>query len=785
MLIPEPVKKFYAYTSKNLRRDLAEALVEFDEVHMERPEDVPGLKPPSEVSTEHLRLYSELKKSTERLIAHLGKAPETRWTGRDLSLEEIKALPDEVDRAIGKLLEIQRELDLAATAKRTLKDLEKRRAELEGKIEELEAMIRQYYEAAAAALETDPQKLRLARALIEIDRSLARVLYLLEAGLSPTSSVSDRVEVVDRALDALDTLRANLEEAADLMGEEAIALRDTLSRLEEALKVAAAKFSEAQSAEESLAEMRLVEQMWDRIVEAGKRVPELSPILAEREPKLERLRQEMEALEAKRDSLVEEGVRRLESARKAVEEIRLKVSEFRARAITIRAVEAGEAAYRISDLVKEAQPLLSELSKVKEEMDRLAKYVEKDAKKRLKEAKAKALKDLELVFAKVVHALSQIRGEAAVEKLESDFMLEGVELVLTQGWVPARKAEALKEKLSSKLAGFLGIEFEEPKKGDSPPTYIRVSKIFRPFRLLTHKMYGLPKPRELDPTPVTTILFSLMFGFMYGDLGHGLVLAALGALLLKRSKSENMRDFGGVMLYSGVAAAIFGFLYGEAFFVHLTEHSILPAPAKDPIGLISLAVLVGAAELAISFILEGVNMLLEGDYVGAFLRFKGFGTFAAYTMVVYAAYRNGADISATVADPLFKAAAVIVLLTAAYPIVESALHGHRLAEGVIEGVITFLESTLSLLSNSLSFLRLAGFAISHATFGVLAHELAHHATSTAGRILPMVFFNVFAMGLEGMVSFIQAMRLTFYELFTKFFSASGRRFSRVGELLEV
>ena len=237
MLIPEPVKKFYAYTSKNLRRDLAEALVEFDEVHMERPKDVPGLKPPSEVSTEHLKLYSELKRSAERLIAHLGKAPETKWTGGDLSLEEMRALPDEVDGAIGKLLEVQRELDLAATAKRTLKDLEKRRAELEGKIEELEAMIRQYYEAAAAALETDPQKLRLARALIEIDRALARVLYLVEAGLSPTSSVSDRVEVVSRALDAVDTLRANLEEAADLIGDKAVALRHLLASMEEALKV--------------------------------------------------------------------------------------------------------------------------------------------------------------------------------------------------------------------------------------------------------------------------------------------------------------------------------------------------------------------------------------------------------------------------------------------------------------------------------------------------------------------------------------------------------------------
>ncbi len=525
MLVPEPVKKFYVCTSKNLRRDLAEALVEFEEVHMERPEDVPGLKPPSEVSTEYLRLYSELKRSAENLIAHLGKAPEAEWTGGDLTLEEMRALPEEVDRAIGRLLEIQRELE------------------------------------------------------------------------------------------------------------------------------------------------------------------------------------------------------------------------------------------------------------------RPAKHVKRDIKKKLKEAKAKVLKDLEVLFAKVVHALGQIRGEAAVEKLESDFMLEGVELVLTQGWVPASKAEVLKEKLSSKLAGFLGIEFEGPKKEDKPPTYVRISKIFRPFRLLTHKLYGWPKSRELDPTPITTVLFSLMFGFMYGDFGHGLVLALLGLLIYKKSRSENMRDFGGILVSAGMASMLFGFLYGEAFFIHLTEHSILPAPSKDPMGLISLSLLFGGFELALAFFLQAVNKIIQGDFWGSVLEFRGFGTFFAYVAAFYAAYRNGADMTATVADPLFKLAAFIVMVTVAYPVFESLKHGYGVGEGAVEGITIFLESSLSLLSNSLSFLRLAGFAISHATFGVLAHELAAEATSTAARILPLVIFNVFGMGLEGMVSFIQALRLTFYELFTKFFSAQGRPFISVRELL--
>ncbi len=785
MLIPKPVKKFYAYTTKNLRRELAEALVEFDEVHMERPEGIPGLKPPEDASIEHLRLYTELRRAAERVIAHLGRVPTPEQSSYDLSLDEIRSLPDQVDTAIGQLLEVQRELDLAASAKRMLKDLSKRRAELESRVAEIEEMIRQYYEAAAAVLETDPRKLRLARALLEADRNLARIIYLVEAGLAPSSSTSDRTEVTKRALSSIEPLTAELAEITPHMSEEeAEQAKLSLSRLEELLKVALTKFSDAQSAEEGLAEMRLVEQMWSRIVEASRKVPELAPLLAEREPKLERLKQEMEAIEAKRDQLVKEGLEKLKEAGNVAQGLRDEIARFRAKAITVRAVEAGEASYRISELVKEAQPLLAELSKLKEEIDKLTRYAEKRFKRELEEKKEGVIKLLEDLFSKIVVGLRQIRPKAAAEKLETEYMLEGVELVLIQGWVPEDKSEELKQKLSSKLAGFIGLELEDPSKNDKPPTYVKLSRIFRPFSLLTHRMYGLPKPRELDPTPITAILFSLMFGFMYGDLGHGLVLAALGALLLKKARSDNMKDFGGVMLSAGIAAAAFGFMYGEMFFVHIFHETILPSPSKDPLGLITLAIVFGAAELAISFILQGINMLIEGDPMGALFKFRGFGTFSAYMLVVYAAYRNGADISATAADPLFKVAAAIVMVTVVYPVFESMMHGHGVAEGVIEGVITFLESTLSLLSNSLSFLRLAGFAISHATFGVLAHELAEHATSAAGRILPMVFFNIFAMGLEGMVSFIQAMRLTFYELFTKFFSASGRKFIKVGELLD-
>ena len=154
--------------------ELAEALVEFDEVHMKRPRGIPTLKPPEDVSIEHLRLYTELRRTAERIVAYLGRVPTPERSSYDLSLDEIRSLPEQVDAAIRQLLEVQRELDLAASAKRMLKDLSKRRAELESRVAEIEEMIRQYYEAAAA----------VARG------RAARIIYLVEAGLTPSSSTS-------------------------------------------------------------------------------------------------------------------------------------------------------------------------------------------------------------------------------------------------------------------------------------------------------------------------------------------------------------------------------------------------------------------------------------------------------------------------------------------------------------------------------------------------------------------------------------------------------------------
>jgi len=164
-----------------------------------------------------------------------------------------------------------------------------------------------------------------------------------------------------------------------------------------------------------------------------------------------------------------------------------------------------------------------------------------------------------------------------------------------------------------------------------------------------------------------------------------------------------------------------------------------------------------------------------------------------YAGAVYAILRDNAQIMLVLKDPLFQAMVIPLLVTVLSPIYRSVKEGHGIGLGATEAVETFLESVLALLSNSLSYVRLAAFAVIHEVFGVLAAQLITGqeivSINNIGALLSpialisFIFVNVAVMGLEGMLSFIQATRLTFYEFFTKFYKAAGRQFKRVSELL--
>ena len=148
------------------------------------------------------------------------------------------------------------------------------------------------------------------------------------------------------------------------------------------------------------------------------------------------------------------------------------------------------------------------------------------------------------------------------------------------GWAPTARLEELSERLAKVGSGL--VELPRPAWVE-PPTVFRPAAVERPFRPLV-RTYGTPRYWDVDPTRFTAASFIVMFGMMFGDVGHGLVLAVLGLWLRRRrtGRLAEVRDLWVIVFFCGLAGACFGLLYGEAFGPTGLVPRLWLDPVEDP-----------------------------------------------------------------------------------------------------------------------------------------------------------------------------------------------------------
>jgi len=358
------------------------------------------------------------------------------------------------------------------------------------------------------------------------------------------------------------------------------------------------------------------------------------------------------------------------------------------------------------------------------------------------------------------------------------------------GWIP-RDSEAQVRTLIDDICGGAAVievvdaaaDPDVQHGDDQVPVQFGGSPLLKPFQTLV-SAYGAPRYDEVEPSLFVAFSFVVMFGIMFGDVGQGAIIAGVG-LYLMRSRRPTLavfRNAGIMLLFCGCAAMVFGFMYGSIFGY---EH-LLPAlwlePLHDVINLFKTTVIVGIAFISIGMLINIYNKIRARCFFDSILDRFGvigvvlyWGSIGLGLKAMHAGKLGGIEVLLIIVLPLL----ILFLREPLRNLLQrrQRLFDHGVLNFVLDGAIETLETMTAFLGSTVSFVRVGGFALSHAALCLAIYTLADMLQDLPGagfwQFLLIAAGNLFVIVLEGMVATIQGIRLQYYELFSKYFAGDG------------
>jgi len=395
----------------------------------------------------------------------------------------------------------------------------------------------------------------------------------------------------------------------------------------------------------------------------------------------------------------------------------------------------------------------------------------------------------------VLKELAQ-RSELAVLLLQAQtcFATAGRFLVIS-GWIPEERAPELTAVIQRVTGNRAVVATDKPEDLQASsattlkvPILYRNPLLLRPFQKLVD-IYGVPSYGEIQPTAFFAVSFLLMFGLMFGDVGHGLVLVSAGYLLFRYA--PRFLDYAILLMEAGSASAVFGVLHGSIFGVETLLPALWLHPIHDLPQFMGVAIGLGIVLVSAGIALNVVNRWRAGERVTALLGTGGvFGGFVYWTTLALAA-RFFLPSNWTLPDPaIFLLLAGAVGLLLARPLIVRALGVDRTARprtgatprwlGALEGSVELVDAIFAYFANTISFVRVAAFAAVHAAVFIavfaLADTLAHFRFGGPLSAGALVAGNVVMILLEGLTVTVQVLRLEYYEFFGRFFRGGGEQY---------
>lgn len=446
-----------------------------------------------------------------------------------------------------------------------------------------------------------------------------------------------------------------------------------------------------------------------------------------------------------------------------------------------------------NSIVEELMPIKATITKIMEQVP----HAQEDIKKQVLEINdslnavkqsTKIDPELRKIHYVLVSIQETLKEVEEITKIQNQTGVCGP-TVYFEAWVPKAQIEEISNELKELTKNKCILEIEEPSNGDNAPTILKpVPRIFEAFEKLTFAL-GYPRPDEINPVFIMAITFPLLFGIMFADVGQGAILLAAGLILTYVKGRIDLKKVGeipryflvasGLLIFCGISAMFFGFLFGDFFGPSGILHPILLInlgpfkiggfdPMHEPLSLLRFAILVGIVMLSIGLVLRVINNIREKSFKPALIStFWMWLLLGGFSMWIY--WGGISNLTLWFTEGLVMFVALMGLPTLLICVVTAT------SGGIMEGIDFSIEVLLETLDHTISFSRLAALFLTHAALNHMFLIIAgvENGVFTLQSIPILMLGTFLALSIEGLIIFVHTLRLHWIELLPEFYSGKG------------
>lgn len=370
-----------------------------------------------------------------------------------------------------------------------------------------------------------------------------------------------------------------------------------------------------------------------------------------------------------------------------------------------------------------------------------------------------------------------------------EYALEHEGEIKLEGFIPSAEKERFEAFFEEEPKIAVSVYPPDTLRNDQIPVKLKNGRFSRPFSMFV-EMYGLPSYNGFNPTFFVAVIYTLLFGIMFGDLGQGLLIAIAGAIMYKKTKNS----FGQILMRIGISSAFFGLVFGSVFGFEEALNPLYKMLGFEhkPIHVTESTMTILFAAIALGVVIIMLSMLLN---IFVSIKHKDFtesvfGNNGIVGLIFFASLLYGIVMTIGMGKNVFTMPFILLLIV--LPLVlmffreplGELMHGKKpeidsIGDFIASNFFEVFEFFLGYATNTLSFVRVGGFILSHAGMMSVVMLLSEMASGGASIVI-IIIGNIFVTCLEGLIVGIQVLRLQFYEFFSRFYKGDGVAFEPIG-----